>query len=246
MSLAASSIAGTGALAHTIHYGLVAVGIVGLAGILLPHLVQRGSSSPTPRSGHEARVEHLRGLAATGGLATLAPPEDLWVAPRVDEGRTLWLPLALVGSTAAAGVHAAIGPVHLDALPAFGAFFITCALAQAGWSASLLLAPRRSLLLVGVAGNSALLLLWAASRTTGLPGILPRREPVGVWDLLCAVFEAGAVAACVVLLRRTRGVRGGSEALRVAPWLDWHPLAHLAVALGVTGLLLTSLAGVPA
>ncbi len=247
------TIAGTGGFAHAIHYGLVAVGVVGIAGILLPHLVQRRSGSTAPRTGHEARVAQLRGLAATGGLTTLASPQDLWVAPRADPGRTLWLPLALVGTTAAAGVHAAIGPAHLAVLPVIGAFFVACALAQAGWSAALLLAPSRWLLLVGVAGHAGLLLLWAASRTTGLPGVLPRREPVGVWDLLAAVFEAGAVAACVVLLRGPHGpseAHGGSgdvtAALRVAPWLDWHPRAHLAVALSVTALLLASLSGAPA
>ena len=240
----------TGTLAHTIHYGLVVVGVVGLGTILLPHTVHRGSAATSPparpaRDVHESRVVALRRRAADGDLATLTslgPIEGIVAPPPTDPLATLWLPLALVGSTTAAGVHAAIGPAHLGVLPAFGVFFVGCALAQLGWSALLLLRPSRPLLLAGVVGNAALLLLWAGSRTVGLPGILPRREPVGAWDLLCAACEVLAVTACLVLLRRTRDRRLPA----MTPWLDWHGRAHAVAALGVAALLLASVSGAPA
>ena len=232
-------------MAHTVHYGLVVVGLVGLASLLLPAALAGNAVHPG-RTAHDTRVESLRRRAAVGDLATLAPPEPARAPTAVtDPVRTLWLPLALVGGTAAAGVHAAIAPAHLGPLPAFGAFFLGCAVAQLAWGARLLLAPGRPVLVTGVLGHGALLLLWAASRTTGLPGVLPRPEPVGAWDLLCAAWEVLAVVSCLVVLRRT-GRAAGAPRPTVAPLLDWHRAAIAGVALSVTVLALVNLTGAAA
>ncbi len=224
------------ALAHTVHYGLVVVGLVGLASLLLPPALASGAGRPV-RTEHEGRVEALRRRANAGDLATLAPVASRApAATALDPVRTLWLPLALVGSTAAAGVHAAIAPAHLGPLPAFGLFFLACATAQLTWSAWVLLAPSSRVLVAGVVGNGALLLLWAASRTVGLPGVLPRAEPVGAWDLVCAAWEVLAVVACLVALRRAPSVA-------VAPPLLWHRAATATAAASVVVLALVPLSG---
>ncbi len=72
-------------------------------------------------------------------------------------------------SVAAAGVHAAVFPHHLDEAFLVGAFFLAITLAQAAWACLVCLDATRRLLLAGIAGNLALVALWAVSRSVGLP-----------------------------------------------------------------------------
>lgn len=107
----------------------------------------------------------------------------------------------VVAVTAAIWMVAA-GVVHLLAVgghrahPVIAAFFVGTALAQLGWGVAVLLRPSRGLLLAGIAGNLALIGVWLASRTTGLPFVAGAEQPesVGVRDVVAVVLESLAVA----------------------------------------------------
>jgi len=75
-------------LAHTVHYALVAGGLIGLGWLLVPQLVTphgsraaRHVADAAPRDPFEARVAALRTAAAHGRLATLEPPAPVAPAP---------------------------------------------------------------------------------------------------------------------------------------------------------------------
>ena len=125
------------------------------------------------------------------------------------------LPTAFVGSAAAAGVHAAMAPSHLQHSALFGAFFAVAALVQLSWAAALVLGSSRILLLAGAAVNIAFIVLWAVTRTLGLPVVMPDPEPVGPWDVSCVAWQVVVVVACVRLLR------SGTGRTRLAAWHRW-------------------------
>ena len=204
---AMSTAADASLLAHGVHYGLLAAGMAGLAVLLLPQALHRSSS---------------------GGAVGWAPPATAARGPATEAA--LLMPVVLVGSTAAAGVHAAMTPPHLSTLPLFALFFGSCAVAQLAWTAQMLFAPSRHVLWAGVAGNGALIALWLGTRVAGM-------EPVGAWDLACALWETAVVAGCVVLLRT-------SYPPRPAPLAEWRPAALGWLAAAIGGLALLSLTGV--
>lgn len=228
-----STAAGASMLAHTVQYAVVLGGVLGLALLLLPHALERLRVESAPaRSAHEDRVLRLRELAADGRLAE--PGATLTVVRPVREVAPPYpaapsaLPVALVSSAAAAGVHAAVGPAHLTDQPLVGMFFLACAAAQLGWTVLILVRPGRALLGAGVVGNTALVTLWGASRLSG-------SEPVGPWDLAATGWEIAVVLACVAL----RAPAG----LRTAGWFDWPGLARGWAACSVLLLGLLSLSG---
>ena len=122
------------------------------------------------------------------------------------------LVLALVG---AAAIHAAVVPEHLGEWWAAGAFFVLLATAELLAAATLAWSRRRSRpgpavpALLATLGVSVLpLLVWAQSRTSGMP-FGPEaweREPVGVADVMACVLEV--VAAVVVARTLFPGRRG--------------------------------------
>ncbi|HEV8358834.1 MAG TPA: hypothetical protein VGR28_00110 [Candidatus Thermoplasmatota archaeon] len=64
--------------------------------------------------------------------------------------------------------------------------------------------PRRTWFQLGVAGNVAIIALYAITRTVGIPFAGPAAgdvEPVTLLSLLSKVCEAGVVACCALLLR---------------------------------------------
>lgn len=222
---AASPGAGQGlALAHAIHYAIVAAGIVGILALLLPQLLQRvlgshdGRPRPPrpPRDAHEARVMTLRAQIAAGALGTHGPAVEPYAAePALPLAARSLVPAAFVASTAAAGVHAAMAPGHLEHQLTTGVFFVASAAFQAAWAGSLALGASRRVAAIGVVANLALVGLWALSRTVGLPGLSP--EPVGPWDLTCVAWELVVVAVCVRLLGALRQHAPGP----LAPWHRW-------------------------
>lgn len=197
---------GAGMLAHTMHYALVVGGLLTLAVVLLPHALRRLGDAPAgPLDAHDLRVLELRARASEGTLALAVRPT---APPRADAGRPRplsvgWLPV--VASGAAAAIHAGAGPGHLAEHPLFGAFFIGVALGQLCWAALAATWCTPRLLLVGVVGNAAVLLLWLTTRLWGLPlGLMPEPEAVGAWDLACAGWEILVVVTCVRLLTARR------------------------------------------
>jgi len=237
-------------LAHGVHVALVAAGLAGLGVLLGPTVPHRPRPGSRPAPGgdiHDARVGELRAAvaryAADGSVSALLSTVH-GAADRLRDhrlrlepaGSTVLVPLAVTGSLAAAGVHAALVPAHLRERALFGVFFVVVAVAQLAWAERGWRRPTHGWLLAGAAGNLAVLALWATTRTAGLPyGLLPEPEAVGAWDLTCAAFELAVVAACVVGLRD--GVR------RAAPWREWHPALHAWTALAATALVVLTLGG---
>ena len=224
-------------LAHGVHAALVMAGLAGLGSLLAPTLALR--SRPGPLDAHDARVGALRAAvaeyAAGGQVADLVGTASAPVRAASTVG-TLLLPLAFVGTIAAAGIHAAMFPPHLRERLLFGAFFLVCALFQLAWAERALRRPTPRWLVLGAVGNLTVVALWAVTRTVGLPfGLMPTPEEVGAWDVACAAFELVAAGACIAAARRPIG--------RLAPWREWHAAAHAWLALAVALLVLLSVAG---
>jgi multisubunit Na+/H+ antiporter MnhG subunit len=105
-------------------------------------------------------------------------------------------------SLAAAGIHFAVMPEHFDEYVTFGVFFSVVAWLQALWAGAVALQPRRWLLVAGLVGNLVVVVVWAVSRTAGLP-LGPESgeaEAASFIDVLSTVLEVVIVAGCAVLL----------------------------------------------
>ena len=206
------------ALAHGVHYAVLGIGLVGLLALLAPQWT--GRHRPVePRTEHELRVAALLRQIADGSRGLL---ENVVLdGPRTRRPASAVLPVAVISSTAAAGVHAAVCPAHFRESAVFGLFFAGSAVAQVLWSVAMVLRPSRRLVRGAVAGNASVLVLWAVTRTVGLPfGLLPRPEAIGPWDLSCGAWELVVVLTCATLLRR----RGD---LRVPTFDFWPRSAHV-------------------
>jgi hypothetical protein len=206
-----------GVLVHALHYTLLYGGLVVLALLLLhsrPPSSRSGRDRRRPlRSDHDRRVARLREAAARGGLAVPTPRHDPEVVSREAARPTrpdlpaevTWLPVVVVSSAAAAGVHAAVGPAHFQEGLLVGTFFAVTALAQLGWALALLVVgPRRHLLVAALAGNAAVVVLWLTSRTVGVPLTDLPVEPVGAWDLAATGWEVAVVLGVSLVLASPR------------------------------------------
>lgn len=241
-----STVEGVSMLAHGLHVAMLLGGLWGLAALLLPQAVERrtrcrASEPPLRYDGdeHARRVAELRRAAASGALASGATLVTPAPTPSASPARTpaVSLPLVLVAGTAAAGIHAAVAPAHLLEEPLFGLFFLLVAGAQLGWVAALATRPSDFLLRAGIALNLALIGLWLVTRTLGLPfGLLPEPHPVGGWDVACVLWQGVVVFSCHRLLR-------DSDAVRIPPWLDWHPSTRAAVGAAAVALVLLTVTG---
>lgn len=235
---------GASALAHGIHYALVAAGLAGLGALLFPTLAagSRRSPSTLPPDPHERRVDQLRSAVdryAHGGTVTdlLAAQAPTVSAAAPPAGSRLLLPVAVTSCAGAAGIHAAMFPEHLRESALFGAFFLGCTLVQLTWCGLVLHRPTADRVLAGAVGNVAVVALWAVTRTLGLPfGLLPGPEEVGPWDVTCAAWELVSAGACVLVLHR-------SAVRRVARWSDWRPGAHAWFALTAAAFGFLSMTG---
>ena len=163
-------------------------------------------------------------LGTPDAVLRLSGPRSVAPAGHRADVAALALPLAVVGSAAAAGAHAAVGPPHLTESALFGAFFIVAACVQAGWAMLMLQRTSRALLLAGAFGNLAILALWLTTRVAGLPfGLMPEPHPVGAWDLTSRGLGGRASWSVV------RPHSGTAHPRRVAGWFDWHPAAQAAL-----------------
>lgn len=200
-----------GLLAHGVHLLLVILGLIGVAVLLLPQLHsarsrRTTSRPPADRDEHQQRIAQLREAVQDGRLTSDPDPAASPPAPALAaRDASLWRAVAVSSSVAAAGVHAVVFPHHLDEAFLVGVFFLAITLAQAAWACLVCLDATRQLLLAGIAGNLALVALWAVSRSVGLPVL--GRESVGGWDLAAGAWELILVAACLVGLRRSAAQR---------------------------------------
>ena len=178
-------------------------------------------SAPATCSAGTSPKSQLR----TGRLASTATTAPA-LEPRFTAERLLRLSGA-AALVAAAVVHLAVMDEHYAVWPAASSFFLLLALAQAGCAFGLVQLGVRQAALVGLPINGGALLVWALSRTVGLP-IGPhagQAEAAERADVLAAGLEALAVLVLAVLLVPAFG----RLLRRPLTQLAWWPAAALAV-----------------
>lgn len=145
---------------------------------------------------------------------------------------SLALRAAAALSLLAAAMHLWVVPEHFEEWWGYGAFFVVLAVAQGLYALVLLGWPSRAFLLLGVASNLAVAILWLVTRTTGIPLLGPHAgetERVGVLDLACTLGEVGIVAGLGALAMRGLPTERRIQVvvvLAVSSLLFWH-LLHL-------------------
>jgi hypothetical protein len=102
-------------------------------------------------------------------------------------------------------VHLGMVPEHFQEWWVYGVCFAAVGAAQIMWAVGALARDRAPLLAFVLASNVALVGLWAATRTVGIPiGPQPwTAEAAGRADVLCVLLELGTALALVA----ARGVR---------------------------------------
>jgi manganese oxidase len=150
--------------------------------------------------------------------------------PATRPGNLLLYAAAL--SLLAAVIHLRVMPEHFEEWWGYGAFFLVCAAAQVVYVPILLRWPARPVLLIGVAGNLAVVILWLVTRTAGIPFFGPHAgdvEEIGALDLTCTLAEVGLVAVLGALAMRGLATQGRLQivvVLAVSALFLWH-LLHL-------------------
>ena len=117
---------------------------------------------------------------------------------RAVEGQRGVLGTVAVLSLTAALIHLWVTPEHFEEWWGYGAFFLVAAVAQVLYVPLLLRWPNRTVLLLGIAGNSAIVLLYLLTRVVGIPLFGPEAgevEGVGTIDACATISEAAIVVA---------------------------------------------------
>jgi hypothetical protein len=108
------------------------------------------------------------------------------------------LPAVAALSLIAGLIHLWVVPEHFEEWWGYGTFFLVAAAAQVVYVPLLLRWPNRTVLLLGIAGNSAIVLLYLLTRVVGIPLFGPEVgevEGVGVIDVCATVSEAAIVVS---------------------------------------------------
>ena len=107
-------------------------------------------------------------------------------------------------SVGAAAIHFAVTFEHFAEYTLYGVFFLVISWAQVIWPVILLWRPSRRWLWLGIAGNAAIIAVYVASRTVGLPfgPDLHSPESVGALDVVSCALEFGLIVGCAALLWR--------------------------------------------
>lgn len=114
---------------------------------------------------------HFAIVAAAGVLTFIGIKVSEWRhsnrlrLPRVDSRLVL---LGALGLTCC-GIHAYVCPEHFREWVVYGVFFMCASALQAAWSILVLVRPTRRLLLLGAAGNAAVIVTYFVSRFVGIP-----------------------------------------------------------------------------
>jgi hypothetical protein len=148
-------------------------------------------------------------------------------------------------SVGAAAIHFAVTFSHFSEYTLYGVFFLIISWAQLIWAPVLLWRPSKLWLWLGILGNAAIVVVYFATRMTGLP-FGPDKghtEAYGGIDLVSIGLEVLLVAGCAALLYRPsladRPVRPRTGLSAVASLLAF-PALVVAVS---TAVMTPSLAG---
>ena len=149
-------------------------------------------------------------------------------------GSDLLLALALL-SFATAALHFAFAPGHFDASRVHGLFFVVAGWLQLIWAVAVIVRPSRRLFVLGLL-NAVVVVVWIASRTTGVPfgPGLGNPEPVGFPDALATGFEALIVVGSLVLVTGRHALPASVPLKATA-----SALAAGVLVMGATGVALT-------
>jgi len=102
-------------------------------------------------------------------------------------------------------IHLLVMPEHFEEWWGYGTFFLVAAVAQIGYVPILLRWPNQRVLILGVAGNSAIIFLYLLTRVAGIPLFGPEAgevEEVGFVEVCATASEADIVVAMGALLLR--------------------------------------------
>ena len=135
-------------------------------------------------------------------------------------GRERTLYAAATLSLLAGLIHLWVTPEHFEEWWGYGAFFLVAAVAQILYVPIVLLWATRIVLLTGIAGNLAIVVLYLLTRTVGIPFFGPEAgevERFGFVDVCATTSELGiAVALGAALLRNATPERKRTIVLIVA------------------------------
>jgi hypothetical protein len=141
-----------------------------------------------------------------------------WRIGATGRERTLYAAAAL--SLLAGLLHLWVAPEHFEEWWSYRAFFLAAAAAQILYVPIVLLLPTRIVLLLGIAGNLAIVVLYLLTRTVGIPLFGPEAgevEGFGFVDVCATASELGiAVALGAALLRNATPERRRTIVLIVA------------------------------
>ena len=114
-------------------------------------------------------------------------------------------------------IHSAEISGHFEQYWLYGVFFGVVTLLQAMWSVLIYGDPlNRRYLIAGAVGNMALVVIWAITRTIGVPiGPQSGPEAVGVTDVLSKLDELAAVGCIAMVLVHLRGSRPSISGLQL-------------------------------
>jgi hypothetical protein len=107
-------------------------------------------------------------------------------------------------SAGAAAIHFAVVFEHFSEYVLYGVFFLIISWAQAIWAAVVLWRPSRPWLWLGIAGNAIIVVVYFASRTTGLP-FGPDKghtEQYGALDLVSIALEIALIAWAQEMIKK--------------------------------------------
>lgn len=117
-----------------------------------------------------------------------------------------WLIRATVLSVSLGLIHVLATPLYFEQWLGYGVFFLTAAVLQVMYSMALAVSPpSRALFWAGIVGNGFIIIVWAITRTLGVPLIGPMAGevlPVGLLDALAQLLEATLIIHLVVLLHQ--------------------------------------------
>jgi hypothetical protein len=121
-------------------------------------------------------------------------------------------------------IHSAEITPHFEQYWLYGVFFAVVTLLQAIWSVLIYGDPlNRRYLVAGGVGNAALIVIWAITRTIGVPlGPQSGPEAVGVIDVLSKLDELAAVVLIAMVLAHLQPSRRSISPLhlRVAAFVS--------------------------
>ena len=115
-----------------------------------------------------------------------------------------WLIRATILAVSLGLMHALAMPLYFEQWLGYGVFFFTAAVLQVMYSMALAVSPpSRTLLWLGIAGNAAIIALWALTRTVGIPFGPMAGEvlPLGLLDGLTQILVVAQIVHLAVLLR---------------------------------------------